>query len=246
LSEIIDIHTHLGDCRVFDLHETVEELMTAEKKHGVSRWFVQPFPGAPDATKVHNEIARLMKEHPGKVYGLVSLNPHMEEEAWKSEVERLVRDEGFVGVKIHTIGHSMNPLGNDATKVFQTAKKLGVPVMVHTGPGVPFSLPAFVLPRAKEFPDVNIVLAHAGWGIYVGEALASALTMPNIYVEPSHVGIFEKGALTGNLAPERILFGSDIPYNVETELLHFRTLVKDTKSLDKILGDNARRLFKLR
>lgn len=246
MTEIIDAHTHIGQCQVFDLDESENDLFAQQKEHGVSATIIQPFPGAPDAAQVHKKISKLSKERPGQVYGIVSLNPHMNHDMWKSEVERMVKDEGFVGIKIHTIGHAVNPLGNDATMVFETAKKLGVPVMVHTGPGIPFALPSMVIPRAEQFPDVPIVLAHAGWGVFVGEALVSAMKHKNIYVEPSHVGIFEKSALTSNLGADRILFGTDVPSNIPGELGHFKSLIKNEADRDKVLGGNAKRIFKLR
>lgn len=243
---IVDVHTHIGKCRVFDLDQSVKGLIEKEDENNVSAFIVQPFPGAPDATAVHNEIVKLSKEHPGKIYGIVSLNPHMDEEKWIHEVERLVKDEGFVGIKIHTIGHAMNPLAEDATKVFETARKLKVPVMVHTGPGIPFSLPALVMPRASAYSDVPIVLAHAGWGIFTPDALVSALQLKNLYVEPSHVSIFDKSALVGNLPADRIMMGSDVPINISVEIDQFKGLVKDEQDLSKILGGNAKRVFKLK
>jgi len=244
--EIIDIHTHSGDCRVFDLNVDFKQLFNEEKRNGVTKMIVQPFPGASDPIKVHNEIARLSKEFPGEIYGIVSLNPHLfERDAWISEVERLVRDEGFVGIKLHTIGHAINPLSNDGKMVFDTANRLGVPIMVHTGPGIPFALPSLIIPRAKQYPNLPIILAHAGWGVYVIEALTAALQCDNIYLEPSHVGTIDKSDILRNLSADRILFGSDLPVNIATELNQFRTLVSETKTLDKILGDNARRLFRL-
>lgn len=246
MSITVDVHTHIGKCRVFDLDQSVRGLMEKEDENKVSKFITQPFPGAPDAGKVHDEIARLSKEHPGKVYGIVSLNPHMDEDKWKAEVERLVKDEGFVGIKIHTIGHAMNPLSEDANKVFEMAKKLKVPVMVHTGPGVPFAMPSMVLPRAKEYPDVPIILAHAGWGVFTPDALMTALQLKNIYVEPSHVSIFDKSALTGNLPSDRIMMGSDVPVNIAVEIGQFKGLYDNEGDLDKVLGENAVRVFNLK
>jgi predicted TIM-barrel fold metal-dependent hydrolase len=48
-------------------------------------------------------------------------------------VERCVKELKFVGVKLHTIGHGVNPLTEDGDLVFATAFELGIPAMVHTG-----------------------------------------------------------------------------------------------------------------
>jgi len=243
--EIIDVHTHIGKCNVFDLFSSSAELLESQRANHVSRTIIQPFPGAPDPKKVHDEIANLSKELPGQVYGIVSLNPHIDHDTWISETERLVRDEGFVGIKIHTIGHAVNPLGNDALMVFETAKRLGVPVMIHTGPGIPFSLPSLVLPRARQFPDIPIVLAHAGWGILVGEAIVASSLEKNLFVEPSHVAVVDKLGLLANLGADRILLGSDLPSNLSNEINQIKSISDSDKSMKKMLGGNAKRIFKL-
>ena len=91
----------------------------------------------------------------GRFYGLASLTPHQDRDAYRREVERCVKQLKFVGVKIHTIGHSVNPLSEDADFVFQTASELGIPVMVHTGPGVPFALPALCIPPARKYTVIE-------------------------------------------------------------------------------------------
>lgn len=242
---MIDAHTHLGPCRVFDLDSSEDDLLRKEKENGIDSMIIQPYPGAPDPVRIHNSIAKLSKDYPGKIFGLVSLNPHMDKQKWMDEVERLIKDEHFVGIKIHTIGHAVNPLGNDATMIFETAKRLGAPVMVHTGPGIPFALPSLVIPRAMQYPDVPIILAHAGWGIYVGESAIGGSICKNIFVEPSHVGIVEKSALINGLGPERILLGSDVTENIQNELSQFRSLVKSDGDLEKIFEGNARKVFHL-
>lgn len=247
MAEIIDAHTHLGTCRVFDMEQSKDILFQEQQKWGINASVMQPFPGAPNPKEVHDTIAKLSKDNPGKVYGMMSLNPHVDPDNWKAEAERLVRDEGFVGLKMHTLGHSVNPLGNSAKMMFEMAKKLGVPLMVHTGYGIPFGLPSLLIPRAKEYPEVNIILAHAGWGNpLLAETLVTVAQHKNLYVEPSHVGAPEKKKLIDTLGPDRVLLGTDTSINIFTEMNQFTTLVPDEAAREKILGGNAKRLFGIR
>src|SRR5437762_1010440 len=98
----IDAHFHLGDCRVFSLNAEEDAILAAMDRHGVDAALVQPFPGATDARAMHDRIAALARRLPGRAYGIVSLNPHAERGAWTREVERCVRELGFVGIKLHT------------------------------------------------------------------------------------------------------------------------------------------------
>lgn len=59
--------------------------------------------------------------------------------------------------------------------------------MVHTGAGIPFALRSMVIPIARKFPDLNIVLAHGGNNISAGEALIVAQECDNVLLEPSWV-----------------------------------------------------------
>ncbi len=174
-TKVIDTHAHLGECCVFGLYSTEEEMIRRMEECGVDATIVQPYPGAKDYLRRHDEIAELCAKHPGRFFGLASLTPHVGRETYQREVERCVKELNFVGVKLHTIGHAVNPLTEDGQLVFETALGLGIPAMVHTGAGIPFSLPALCLPAAKKYPDLKIVLAHAGGGIVSAEAQVAAL-----------------------------------------------------------------------
>ena len=88
----------------------------------------------------------------------------------------------IISVKLHTIGHGVNPLTDDGDLVFATAQALGIPCMVHTGAGIPFSLPALCIPAANKYPDLKIVLAHAGGGIVSAEAQVAASIFGSLYL----------------------------------------------------------------
>ncbi len=242
---IIDAHAHLGDCRVFDLEVREEQLLAAMDSHGVNAAIVLPFPGASCVPAVHDRIAKLAGAHPGRIYGLASVNPHLPRQEYAAEVERCVRDLGFVGVKLHTLGHGVNPPSKDAQTVYEVAEALGVPVMAHTGTGVPFALPSLFLPIARSHPGLKLVLAHAGFGIYTLEALAVARECPNIYLESSWCPPQAIGNLIGTLEPGRVLFGSDLPVNLGVELAKVEAISPDPKRRAAFLGGAAASVFRL-
>jgi hypothetical protein len=189
----------------------------------VSAVIVAPFPAPPNPAAVHDRIADLGVRHPGRVFGLASVNPHINRDKYRAEVERCVRQLGFVGVVLETLGHAVNPGGNDAQTVFEVARELRIPVVVHTG-GSPFGLPTAVLPRARAYSDVKIVLANAGAVNYTNEAQIVTREAPNVYLSTAWCRGEDIKTIVTDLGANRIMFGSDLPSNQEIELSKYRSL----------------------
>ena len=104
---IIDVHAHLGEDCVFDIHQDEAELLTAYDRCGVDKAVIQPFvyrPYLEDMRASHDRIAAFCKANPGRIYGMASINPHFRHEDYEAEAERCIRELGFVGLKITTIG----------------------------------------------------------------------------------------------------------------------------------------------
>src|SRR5690606_29169109 len=111
----------------------------------------------------------VMQIYPGQFYGMANPNPHLADDLYEEEVRRCVEELGFIGIKMHTAAHAVQPTSKDGRKVFALAKKFGVPVMVHTGSGIPFANPSNLLSVAEEFGEVKIVIAHCGMMVMAGE-----------------------------------------------------------------------------
>lgn len=243
LPEIVDAHVHLGTCRVFGRDLSSDVVLNSMDENGIATSIVQPYPGAPDPTLVHDEIHALNTSTDGRIWGLASFNPHRDEAEYFEEIRRCVKDLGFVGVKLHTIGHAVDPGSEDAKTVFATARELEIPVMVHTGPGLPFADPTLLMGPARQFPDVQIVFAHAGHGIVSGNALAVAEVCENVILETSWCRPGDIGNMIARLGGSRVMFGTDSPGNVTTELAKYRSLDLDEATRSDVLGGTARRLF---
>jgi predicted TIM-barrel fold metal-dependent hydrolase len=242
---IVDAHVHLGSCRVFGKDVVVGDVTGPMEKFGIGVSVVQPFPGAPDPVKVHDDIYALGQETGGRVVGLVSLSPHGDAAEYRAEVTRCVTDMGFVGVKLHTWGHAVNPGSPDAATVFETARELGIPVMVHTGLGAPFADPSGMLAPAERFSDVTIILAHAGAGMSTSGAIGVAVRYPNVVLETSWSRTMDIQAMLAAVGPERVLFGTDGADNVGVELAKYDALGLDDDVRAAVLGGNARRVYGL-
>ena len=243
---IVDSHAHLGDCRVFDHVIEEGELMGALDGHGLDAALVLPFPGAANEPAVHDAIAALAREQPGRIYGVVSMNPHIDEDRYLREVERCVRDLGFVGLKLHPYGHACPPGAKDADKVFRAAEEFKLPLIIHTGLGAPYALPSLIIPRAKQFPRAKIVMAHAGAYIYTVEAFIVAAECPNVYLETSWCAAHRIRGLIDQFGAERVMFGADIPQNISTELAKYNSIGLTAAQLEQCLAGTAREVFGLK
>jgi len=244
---IVDAHTHLGYDYIFEEDFTVDDLLTNMEKNRVDTSIVQPGTVLDLKTVIeqHNAIADLSKKMPRQIFGMANPNPHLPRDEYRNEVERCVSGLGFLGVKMQTLGHGVDPGKSAGRKVFETASDLGVPVMVHTGTGIPRSLPSMLIPAAKDFPNLEIVLAHSGGSMFAGEAALAAQLCPNIYLEASWLPGFTVLRICRKLGAERVMFGSDHGDNVAAELTKFRTVGLTDEELEWCLGKTAAKVFKI-
>lgn len=240
---IIDAHAHVGKCHVFDADQSAAGLLEAMNAAGVDAAVAQPFPGTHDVRADHDVIAEMARDNPGRIIGLASVNPHLPERQYVDEVRRCVTELGFVGVKLHTIGHAVAPGSVAARLVFKTAAEAGTALMIHTGPGVPFAEPAAWISLAREFSDVPVVLAHAGASLFVLPAIAAAEVCPNVVLETSWCNPQEIRRAVATLGEEKVMFGSDMLFNIEPELAKFRAVGFAPADRPQLFEGTARRVF---
>ncbi len=241
--KIIDTHMHLGECRIFGLNITEELLLEYLDKYGITVAIVQPFPGAPNVAEVHNRIYEISIKTNRRVLGMANINPHLEKEFIAKELTRVFESLNFVAIKLHTAGHAIAPTNPSASILFEYAAKYRAPIMIHTGPG-PFSDPIAVAPRAEEFPDVKIILAHAGFGIYASAALWLAKKYDNIYLETSWSHVYDLAVFVKEV-PNKVLFGTDLIENAPVEFAKLEGLRLSNEIRELILYKNAKHVFNI-
>jgi len=59
MAKVIDTHAHLGECCVFGLLSTEEEMMRRMDECKIDATIVQPYPGAKNACQTHDRIAEM-------------------------------------------------------------------------------------------------------------------------------------------------------------------------------------------
>src|ERR1700761_2740138 len=96
----------------------------------------------PMAKALNDQIAGAIKEHPTRFAGFAGL-PMAAPEAAADELERCVKDHGFVGAMIH--GHTDGKFLDDKSfwPIFARAEQLDVPIYLHPALPNPGAMKAY-------------------------------------------------------------------------------------------------------
>jgi predicted TIM-barrel fold metal-dependent hydrolase len=200
---------------------------------------------ASDPIPTHDAIARLVEKQPGRIFGMVSMTPLVGETAYEREFRRCVTELGFVAVKIHPLAHAVAPNAPVCDIVFNLASELHIPVMIHTGLGVPFALPSLIIPRARQYPELTLIQAHAGFALYTAESIIVSQECPNVYLEPSWCTAGDIKRMVSIFGAGKVMYGGDLPANVPVELSKYRSIDLTDDERDMCLGGSAIAVFKL-
>lgn len=248
---IIDSHAHYGYSNIFNTSVTEKRLLETIDENDIDACIIQPLPvsSIEEAAKIHHEIFELTKKYPKKIYGLASINPHLKEKEVIYEIEKCIKEYGFVGIKCHTVGHFVNPLSEDGDLLFNLANKLGVVINVHSGNGLVAASPSLNILKARQYPQLKIVIAHAGMQILATEAFVAAKECGNIYLETSWTSAEDIDWFVRELGSEKIMMGSDIfnesCYNQAVEVAKYRIIDLSDEDRDNCLFKTANRVFNL-
>ena len=240
---IYDTHTHLGTARHSGRQWTVDEMLRHMDRHGIDKSLLIPFPVVDDYRATHDLIATAVRAHADRFAGTACLYPFMPEQEFRDEIRRAAEELGFRALKLQPQYQALNPLSPRSDFLFETALRHKLVVIVHTGAGAPFALPSLYIVPARKFPDLPIVLGHAGGGIYAAESVVAALVCPNVYVELSSLMPHHMREVFAHVPSSRLMIGTDVPESSEAELVKVLAYDMPDDSRRDILWRTARKLF---
>jgi predicted TIM-barrel fold metal-dependent hydrolase len=199
----------------------------------------------------------MMAQYPDRLAAYACVNPKGGK-ATLTELERQVQEFEAIGVKLGPPYQHFYPNDTSVYPLYEKALDLDIPVAFHTGwaPGaarLKYALPIYLDDVASDFPKLKVIGCHMGAGWFHDFALV-ATKNPNIYADVS--GCLEYTPITEiiqaierllqYIGADRILLGSDYPlFRLTTFLEIVQTLKLHASEKRKILGDNARKLFRL-
>jgi predicted TIM-barrel fold metal-dependent hydrolase len=161
----------------------------------------------------NDAVAAFVQEIGGQTVGFMSVDPTRHDAV--TEIERCHADLGLRGVKLGPIYQGTSPLNPLTMRVFSTAERLGLPVMIHQGAifanagRLVDANPLLLDDVAIAFPELRIVIAH--------EAVVVMRRHRNVYADTSAIANRPTVLATALSAAkeygvlDKVLFGSDSP-----------------------------------
>ena len=208
--------------------------------------------------EVNDWIARYCSAEPRRLLAFGSVHPKYVADAG-GEVDRLAKI-GIRGLKVHPSHQLFAPnayrdgLGSLAA-MYERAQANGIPVMIHTGtsifPGARnvYAQPMLADDVAVDFPNLVIILAHGGRPLWMSDAFFLVRRHPNMYMDISGIPpqrLMESFPRLEEIS-DKVLWGTDWPGpgvpGIRGNVEKFRALPISTGAKQKILYDNAARLF---
>jgi len=242
--DVFDAHSHIG----VDLdgrRMTAEGMRERQEAAGVSRSIVFPLndPNASeDFSGPNDALWEAHEAYPDHFVPFFRLNPHQPSQ---SEFERCV-ECGFLGLKLHPLSQKFPLDDPNAVELFEMAAGAGIPVLIHAGFGMERVVEP-LLPVLEDNPELRLILGHAGM-VDVLEASRAFSDNPNVLFDTSVVKAKDLYVLFRAAPPERICYGSDIPYGDLPSTLHATVrsarlagLTED--ELRGVFSENIRRWF---
>jgi len=172
------------------------------------------------ATQVNDETAAFVRSHPEKYIGFFTVHP--DDPTMLDEADRCRTDLRLQGLKLGLNYQNVDPLGENAFRLFDYAQAHRLPVMLHQGTSpVRFADIDYAHPRhtdriAMAFPDLTIIMAHVGHPFTI-DALMVARKHPHVWADVSAVILRPWGryqmfvtAMEWGVT-DKLLFGSDFP-----------------------------------
>ncbi len=208
--------------------------------------------------EVNDWIANYTKDHRDRLVPVGSVNP-LHEMNVRDEIRRVL-DLGIGMIKIHPPHQLFSPNAYrgelwQLAEVYRECEARGVPVMFHTGTSVfPRARNVYADPMpiddvAVDFPNLRIILAHAGRPLYGETAFFLARRHPNVNVDLSGIPPKALPKYFPRVAQiaDKVVWGTDWPSpgvaSMKRNVEEFRSLGFGEDVERKVLWDNAARLF---
>jgi predicted TIM-barrel fold metal-dependent hydrolase len=171
--------------------------------------------------EAHAYVLDALRRFPRRLRLNAVINPR----AWvPDQLDQLAgwkKEYGLCMLKLHPSMHnyilpSYGPFPGESSRkliypVFEQARALGVPVMIHMGE-TPYAMPAQAAPVTEAYPDVPVIIAHSGANnipANANDAILLARTHDNVFLGTSWVQMPELVQMYYALGAGKIIWESD-------------------------------------
>jgi predicted TIM-barrel fold metal-dependent hydrolase len=240
---VYDTHVHPGHARHNGRQYSPDEILRDMDGEGIERSLLIPFPVVDDFRAAHDLIGAAVAAYPDRLSGAASLPAFLPARERRAELCRVASSYGFRALKFQPQYQPLSPLGDEFFELASLAAELGLALVCHTGNGAPFALPSLLIPVARTFPAMPVILAHAGGSAFYLEAIVAATVCPNIYLELSTLMPAQVYEVLRHVPASRLMIGSDLPESRQTELRKIAELRVSETERRQILWDTPRRVL---
>lgn len=265
MTKLIDAHAHIfpdkiagkASVAIGDFYNnfhgmegdgTLTRLMELGGQAGVDHYVVFSAATRPEQVQSINDfIAVQMNANPGKVTGLGTLHPDMENP--EEEIDRIIA-LGLKGIKLHPDFQEFY-VDSPAAKRLYAYLEGKLPVLFHAGDfRYPYSSPRRIAQVSDEFPGLQIIAAHFGGWSEWREAIEWIVPRENICVDTCSslysMSDDEAYKIIEMYGAHRVLFGTDYPmWTYQEELAKLRRLPLTHEEQEQIYWQNAQRIFSI-
>ncbi len=250
---VIDCHVHVGKSWHWMAYHDEHGLLTTMDRLGIDKICVSSMMALLyDFQAGNDQVMALAEQYPDRIVGYAVVNPRYVNDM-EAELERCFRHPGMRGIKIHptTYVHHYPLDGPNYEPVWSFAERKGCPVLTHAGPRSERDTcgPHLIANVAKRYPDVNIIIGHAGsydsW-VSLDEHIGIVKQHDNLYLDISTMNRFYRSVdyMVNRVGSERVLFGSDGPFHdiiAEFGAVVYARIGEEAK--ENVLGRNMARLL---
>jgi len=202
-------------------------------------------------------VAEAVEKHPDRFCALAGVDP-TEGMAGVRELERAVRDDGFIGAHLYPHWFELAPDHARYYPFYAKCVELDVPIQMQVGQSLVYD-PAY--PRrsvgrpitldavACDFPELKIIGIHIGIP-WTDEMIAMAWKHANVFIgSDAHAPRYWPQAFIhyiNSYGQDKVIFGTDFPVlDFEKTIAQIDEIGLKPGPKRKFLRDNALRIYKL-
>ncbi|WP_324667901.1 amidohydrolase family protein [Geochorda subterranea] len=251
---IIDVHAHLGVSETLQVGVNVDGLLRLMDANAIEMAILSPIPGYADPdgirdTMAQNDaIAAAVRRHPDRFpTGFGTVEPRHGACAL-DEVKRIREELELRGLAFHCDYQGV-PI--DHPIMYQILERAaaypGTVVLMHTAQHSVLEPPFMLAKVAEAFPDIVFINGHPAMnGTHLASSLYVSQKCSNVYLDLAvwYTTRDPVRLAVTTLGPDRILFGSDLPYyrySFDKLLVEYAEIPAEVK--EAIFWKNAARLF---
>jgi predicted TIM-barrel fold metal-dependent hydrolase len=183
----------------------------------------------------NEEIAECINNYPNRFLGWAGIDLSQPVEEWLKDIRHYMKLHDFKGISLEpAVARSASMRADDRClyPIYEECNRLRVPVSITlsavlqmvAGRPYEYSSPLQIYQVARDFPKLQIHVAHAAWP-WVMEMIGVAFVCPNVWVSPDQYmvknipGAEEFVKAANNYFQDRTLFGTAYPSRPHLEMV---------------------------